>query len=172
MTDFQLRLATAADAQAICDIYNHYVDTSTCTFQIRRDTLPERLRWLAEHDADFPATVCCVDATVVGWASISRWNTRGGWARTGEVSVYIDANWHRRGIGRALYNDLMERAKKLRFHVLLSGICSEQEPSIGIHRAFGFTEVARFREVGYKFDRWLDVIYMQLTLDGPTSKPR
>jgi phosphinothricin acetyltransferase len=78
--------------------------------------------------------------------------------------VYVRHDRHRRGLGRALAQDLIERAKAIGLHTIIGGACTEHEPSIALQRALGFTPVAHFREVGFKFGRWLDVAYLQLLL--------
>jgi phosphinothricin acetyltransferase len=101
---------------------------------------------------------------VVGWASISKFHQRSAYGRTVENSVYVRHDLHRRGIGRALLADLIERAKGAGHHTIMALIDRDQSGSIAIHRDFGFTAVAHLREVGFKFGRWLDVVYMQKML--------
>ena len=126
------------------------------------------MTWLREHGDMHPVVVTESDGEVVGWASLSHFNPRCAYRKTAEVSVYIDHRFHRRGLGRALLSDLIERARALDYHVLIGGVCTEQTASLQLQRSMGFVEVARFKEVGYKFDRWLDVAYLQLMLDEPT----
>ena len=167
MKQFQLRTATEDDAQAISDIYNYYVDCSTCTFDLQHESLPQRMAWLQAHGIRYPVIVCTCDTEVVGWGSLSQWNPRPGYAGTAEVSFYVHHAWQRRGIGRLLLTELIDRADKLGHHVLIGGACTEQIASIKLQEAFGFVQVAYFAEVGFKFERWLDVAYFQLTLDPP-----
>jgi phosphinothricin acetyltransferase len=162
-----IRMATEDDAQAISDIYNHYVEVSTCTFDLERETLDKRIAWLHAHGSSHPVIVCDCNAEIVGWGSLSQWNARPAYSRTAEVSFYVHQSWHRQGIGRLLLTDLIARARALGHRVLIGGACTEQLASIKLQEAFGFTQVASFSNVGYKFDRWLDVAYFQLTLDSP-----
>jgi phosphinothricin acetyltransferase len=157
----KIRLAEESDAEAIRVIYNHYVLKSTCTFDLEIQSIQHRLDWLRAHDDRHPVTVCCLDQDVIGWASITRWHPRPAYAHTAEVSVYIDHRWHRRGIGRSMLVDLIDRAQAIGFHVLIGGVCTEQVASLELHQSLGFVEVARYTEVGRKFDRWLDVAYLQ-----------
>ncbi len=165
MMNLQIRLAAEEDVDAITRIYNHYVDCSTCTFQMRRESTEDRLAWLRAHDAEHPVTVCDHDGNVVAWASLSPWNSRCAYAGTVETSVYVHHDWHRQGLGKKLLVDLIERARNLGYHILIGGACTEQVASIKLQESLGFSQVACFREVGRKFDRWLDVIYLQLALD-------
>lgn len=160
----RIRIATISDLPAIREIYNHYVSTSTCTFQIELDSEAERLVWFRERSNKHPAVIAESEGDIVGWGSLSPWNKRMGYARTVEASVYVRADCHRRGIGKALLLDLLDRAKKLGHHVVIGGACTEQTASIALQENAGFERVAHFREVGFKFGRCLDVIYLQKVL--------
>ncbi len=160
-----IRRAVAADAAAINDIYNHYVRTSTCTYQRDPDTLAGRLEWLSQHaDDEHPATVAEQGGVVVGWGSLTPYHRRWGYRHTVESSVYVRTGLHRSGIGRALLADLLARARSAGHHAVIAGVDGEQAASRALHEAHGFLEVGRLREVGHKFDRWLDVVYLQLAL--------
>jgi phosphinothricin acetyltransferase len=159
-----IRLATEADLPAINAIYNHYVAHSTCTYQLTPETGEGRREWFRAHGPAHPVTVAEVDGEIVGWASLNTYNRREAYDRTVENSIYIRAEAQRRGYGRALLADLIERARQLGHHTILAGISAEQTPSIALHAAFGFEKVAHFRELGYKHGQWLDVIFMQLLL--------
>ena len=100
----------------------------------------------------------------MGWAALSEWKERAAYARSVEASVYVRADRHRRGIGRALLVDLVDRARALGHHVVIGGACTEHPASIALQESVGFEHVAHFREVGFKFDRWLDVVYLQRIL--------
>jgi L-amino acid N-acyltransferase len=162
--DIHIRPATLNDLPAIRDIYNHYVLTSTCTFQLEPDTEAERLAWFQERSPLHPVTVAEVSGEVLGWASLSPWNKRAAYARSVEASVYVRADCQRRGVGRALLGDLVERARALGHHVVIGGACTEHPASISLQERLGFEPVACFREVGHKFGRWLDVAYLQRVL--------
>jgi phosphinothricin acetyltransferase len=166
-----VRPATLADADAIRDIYNHYVLTSTCTFQVEPDTADERRDWLLDRSAAHPVTVADLGGAVVGWAALSPWKSRCAYAHSVEASVYVRHDLHRRGVGRALVLDLMERAKALGHRTIIGGACTEQAASLALQEALGFERVAHFREVGFKFGRWLDVAYMQLFLPPAGTIP-
>lgn len=159
-----VRLAKIDDAAAINDIYNHYVLTSTCTYQEEISTLPERQAWLAEHSPPHPVTVAEENGDVVGWASLSPFRARAAYRWTLENAVYVRHDLHRRGIGSALLADQIERARTLSHHCIIAVIDAEQSASIALHRRFDFHSVAHLREAGFKFNRWLDVVYLQRML--------
>ena len=159
-----IRLATEADLPSINEIYNHYVAHSTCTYQEDPSTLDERRAWFAAHGPHHPVTVYEEDGQVIGWASLSRFHPRSAYRNTVENSVYVRHDLHGRGIGSALLADSIERARELGHRTILALIDADQAASIAVHLKFGFQQVARLRQVGFKFGRWLDVVYLQLLL--------
>ena len=165
MNDVAIRPAEVLDLGAINDIYNHYVICSACTYQTEPETMEARRAWFEGHGERHPVTVA-VDGggRVLGWGSLSAFHKRAAYSRTVENSVYVHPEALRRGIGRALLADQMERAAALGHHTIIAGIDAEQEASVGLHAAMGFERVALLREVGFKFGRWLHVIYMQRML--------
>jgi phosphinothricin acetyltransferase len=162
MGELTIRLAAVGDLGAINDIYNHYVLCSTCTYQTEPETMEGRRTWFAAHGERHPVTVAVDGAGhVLGWGSLSAFHKRAAYSRTVENSVYVHPEAQRRGVGRALLADLIERARAVGHHTIIAGIDAEQAPSVGLHEALGFERVALLREVGFKFERWLHVIYMQ-----------
>ena len=166
-----LRNATAADLPAISAIYNYYVLHSTCTYQLEPETLADRQAWFAAHTPDkYPVIVAELDDStagtrqVVGWGSISRFHARAGYDGTVEASVYIHHDFHRRGLGRLLLVELVARARALGYHALIGGASADQTASIALQESLGFERVGQLKEVGRKFDRWLDVVYLQVLL--------
>jgi phosphinothricin acetyltransferase len=160
----EIREATATDLPSILSIYNHYVQTSTCTYQTEPYRPDELEAWHAEHDAAHPVTVAVDGEDVVGWGALSWFRQRWGYRFTVEDTVYVRADRHRRGIGRALLEDLIERARNLGHRTIVAGISAEQDASIRLHHAVGFASVGQLRDVGHKFDRWLDLTFLQLIL--------
>lgn len=159
-----VRLACAEDLDAINAIYNHYVEHSTCTYQEQPELIEGRREWFARHGAAHPVTVAEVKGRIVGWGALSAYHARSAYRYTVENSVYVDHAFHRRGIGSALLHDLIERARVLGHRAIIAGIDASQAASLGLHVKFGFEQVGHLREVGLKFGRWLDVIYMELRL--------
>jgi phosphinothricin acetyltransferase len=159
-----IRTAGPRDLAAIDDIYNHYVRTSTCTYQYEPTTPAERATWFREHDERHPVTVAVLDGVVVGWGALSWFRTREGYRFTVEDTIYVHHDHHRCGIGRELLLDLLERARALGHRTVVAGTSAEQEGSLALHLAVGFVEVARLRQVGFKFDQWLDVVFLQRML--------
>ena len=162
-----VRLATEADLPAINEIYNYYVPRSTCTYQLEPETDADRAAWFQAHPPDrYPAIVAEDGLTgqVIGWGSLSPFRPRAAYKPTVELSVYIHHQHHRRGLGLRILEDLIERAKQAGYRSLIAGISADQTASIALHQRAGFKQVAYLVEAGYKFDRWLDVVYLQLML--------
>lgn len=164
MDGLSIRPATRDDLSAINDIYNHFVACSTCTYQEEPSTMQEREQWFAAHGAEHPITVAEAGGAVIGWGSLSRFHARSAYRRTVENSVYVAHDRQRQGIGSALLRDLIDRAKSVGHHTIIAGIDTEQSPSVALHLRFGFEQVAHLKQVGFKFGRWLDVVYLQKML--------
>jgi phosphinothricin acetyltransferase len=160
----RIRIATAADLADINDIYNHYVFHSTCTYQETAEPLEARQAWFARHGAGHPVTVAEIGGKVVGWGSLSAYHERSAYRNTVENSVYVHHEFHRRGIGSMILRDLIERSRAIRHRAIIAGIDAEQIASVALHEKFGFEKVGHFKQLGFKFGRWLDVIYMELLL--------
>lgn len=159
-----LRPAALADAEAIRAIYNVEVETSTVTFDLVARTPEAQRRWLAERSGAHAVVVAEVDGTVVGYGSLSPWRDRPAYSTSVEDSVYVHRDHHGQGIGRAILDELVERAQAHGFHAVFARIVGGHEASIGLHAAAGFEVVGHEREVGRKFGRWLDVIVMERLL--------
>jgi L-amino acid N-acyltransferase YncA len=159
-----LRDAIAADLDRINAIYNFYVEHSTCTYQEAPSTTAERQAWFERHGPHHPVIVAEVDGRVVGWGALSPFHARSAYRFTVEDSVYVDDAWRGRGIGRRLLEELVARARAIGYHTIIAGVDASQPGSLALHARHGFERVAHLSEVGFKFGRWLDVIYLQLKL--------
>jgi len=164
MGRLDIRLARQTDLEAIREIYNYYIANSTCTYQVTPETAAERQAWFDHHDDKHPVMVAESDGEIVGWSSLSPFHPRPAYRGTVENSVYVRHGRERQGIGAAMLDDLIERARTLGYHTIIASIDAEQTASVALHARFGFEEVAHLREVGFKFGRLLDVVYMQLML--------
>jgi len=160
----QVRSCVPADAAAIGDIYNHYIEHTTITFEERSlETAQMQARIEAGMRA-YPWLVCCDGGEIVGYAYAGRWRERAAYRHTAESTVYVRESLAGKGYGKALYSALLETLEGQGCHVVLGCIALPGEASVRLHEHFGFSKVAHFSEVGRKFDRWLDVGYWQKTL--------
>ena len=165
-----LRPATEADLVVINNIYNHYVLSSTCTYQEEPESMEARRQWFRHHGEQHPIIVAVAEGKVAGWGSLSAYHARSAYRRTVENSVYVHHEHHRRGIGSMLLAELIQRARQLGHQAIIAGIDAEQAASVAIHTKFGFHKVGHLSQIGYKFNRWLDVIYMELLLNPTETK--
>lgn len=156
-----LRDASTHDLAAINEIYNHFVLHSACTYQEAPTTPEERSKWFGQHDAQHPVVVAELGGLVVGWGSLSSYHARSAYRFTVENSVYVHHQHHKQGIGSAILGELLARSSALGHHAVIAGIDSEQAGSIALHVKLGFQKVGYLRQVGFKFGRWLDVVYME-----------
>jgi L-amino acid N-acyltransferase YncA len=160
-----IRDARPADVSRISEIYNHYVAHTDITFEEEPVSAAE----MAQRVEDVQAQYCWLvypddDDVVAGYAYAGKWKSRSGYRFSVETSVYVDHQRHGRGIGKRLYAALLQRLREAGAHAVIGGVSGENPASAGLHLAFGFAEVARLREVGYKFGRWVDVTYYELLL--------
>lgn len=152
-----LRDAEADDLVSVSTIYNHYVLHSTCTFATDPPDAPYWQAWLESHRAPFAAIVAVRGTEVVGWGSLSQWNSRCAYRYTVEDSVYVRHDCHGRGIGSRLLAELIRIAVEKGHRTILAQIADDQERSKTLHERHGFRLAGVLRAVGYKFGRWLDV---------------
>lgn len=160
-----IRPAEHTDLPAILAIYNDAVLNSTAAYDIEPSTLEQRTAWFEERARQgFPVVVAEVDGAVIGFGGYGKFREKPGYRFTVEHTVYVAPDRRGRGIGRALLAELIGRARAQGMHAMVGGIDSENAGSLRFHLALGFVEVARFREVGHKFGRWLDIIFVELIL--------
>ncbi len=158
--DIAVRAAEPGDAPAITDIYNHYVRTSIITFEEEPVTAVEIARRIAEVQSEpLPWLVADRLGEVAGYAYATRWKNRTAYRFSVEVTVYVASECSGCGIGSLLYSRLLPILQAQHIHAAISGIALPNEASVALHEKFGFRKVAQFQEVGFKFDRWIDVGY-------------
>ncbi len=162
----EVRAATSEDLPAILSIYNDAVLTTTATYDYEPRTLEQRMIWFEDHQrSGLPVFVAVTgQCLVTGWSALNKYHDRPGFRFTTENSVYVHANYRGQGIGGKLLSPLLQKAGDLGLRSVIAGIDAENEASLRLHTRHGFVQVGRFPSVGYKFGRWLDVVYMQYTL--------
>ena len=151
-----VRPATAADLPGAKAIYDHHVRTTVATFDLEPPPLrawEERLAGLGPGDH---LLVAEEEGRVVGYAGAAAYRTRAAYSRTRETAVYVAAGEEGRGIGRALYDDLLSRLLADGVHTVLGVVALPNDASEKLHRACGFSRVGVLPEVGHKFGRWVD----------------
>lgn len=161
-----IRDATEADMPAVTAIYNHAVANTTAIWNEKSVDVANRLAWLADRArAGYPVLVVVEGGDIIGYASFGDWRAFDGYRHTVEHSVYVRADQHGRGIGKAMMLALIERARAIGKHVMVAGIEAGNTGSIALHDKLGFVNAGTLAQVGTKFGGWLDLTFMTLQLD-------
>lgn len=180
MTTPVIRDAVEADLGAITELTNALIPTTTIEYTDTPHTVDGRREWYAARRArGFPVLVAEAGTDgVIGYASYGDFRdavARPGYRGTVEHTVHVAGSWWGGGVGRVLMTELIGRARAQHLHVMVGAIDAENAGSIRFHERLGFVEVARMPQVGQKFGRWLDLVFVQLLLDdapAPPSSPR
>jgi len=159
----QVRPATYDDLPGILEIYNEAVLNTTATYDYEPRTLEQRHQWFEERRRDDYAVFVALDENrrITGWSALNPFHARPGYRFTAENSVYVAAPMRGHGLGKLLLAPLIEAAKARGLHAIIAAIDADNEASIRLHARFGFETVGHFKQTGFKFGRWLDLIYME-----------
>ncbi len=170
MTDRVLvRQARADDLPEISRIYNYAILNTTSTFDTEPKTVEQWQDMLAKQTEAYPLLVAESGGRVAGWGVLRPAVDRSAARFTVENAVYVDPDFQGRGIGSALLSELIERARANGYHAIVAMVVAGNEASERLHRRLGFEQVGLMREIGWKFDRWLDLIVMEKLLEPATS---
>ena len=162
----RLRSYQTEDTQAILDIINYNILNSTALYDYNIRTYEQQKAILEEKiTKHFPVIVAETDGKVVGFGMYSEFRFKEAYKYTVEHSVYVENDHHGKGIGKLLLHELIQLAKKQNLHTMIAVIDAENQSSVDFHEKFGFKTVGIIKESGYKFDRWLDSVFMQLILE-------
>ncbi|MCW3091182.1 MAG: acetyltransferase [Ferruginibacter sp.] len=158
------RHATENDLPAMLEIYNEIILNTTAVWHNDPHSLEMRKEWFAlKSEQGFPVFVAEEeDGSVVGFSTIGPFRPWVGYRFTVENSIYVAADKRGRGVAKLLMPPLINAAKELGLHAIVAGIEGSNEISIKLHQQFGFVEVAHFKEVGFKFNRWMDLKFLEL----------
>ena len=160
-----VRNATINDLQQMLDIYNEIIKNTTAVFQYEPHTLQQRAEWFAQKQKEnYPVFIAEENNIVLGFSTFGQFRNWQAYKHSVENSVYVKADCRGKGIGKLLLQPLIDAAKQMQFHTIIAGIVADNEASIALHKQFGFVEIAHFKEVGYKFDKWLDLKFLQLMI--------
>jgi len=163
-----IRLATEDDLPQMLAIYNDIILNTTAVYDYEPHTLAMRMEWfLTKQKQGFPVFAAEENGMIVGFSTIGPF--RREWTAyrySVENSVYVKNDCRGKGIGKLLLAPLIGAARNLKMHTIIAGIEATNEASIKLHKSFGFEEVAHFKEVGWKFERWLDLKFLQLIIEN------
>ncbi len=160
-----IRHADIGDLPQILDIYNDAILHTTAVYDYEPHTLDMRRQWFEiKQQQGFPVFVAEEDGVIIGFSSIGPFRAWAAYKYSVENSIYVKDGQRGKGTGKLLMEPLIGNARALLYHTILAGIDADNEASIALHKQFGFVEVAHFKEVGFKFGRWLDLKFLQLIL--------
>jgi len=163
----KLRDAREDDLEAILDIYNDVIINTTAVYSEKPHTLQMRLDWYRDRvNNNFPVYVAEAEGKIAGFSSFGHFRAWPCYRYTVEVSVYVEQSFRGKGISKILLSALIGKASLMNIHAIIAGISADNGISIKLHQSFGFKEVANFKEVGYKFGRWLDLKFLELLIDN------
>jgi len=160
-----IRKVCPDDAGSIASIYNHYVENTTITFETESVLVEEMRGRIAEISEKYPYFVYEKSGYVVAYCYASSWKKKAAYNHTVESTVYVDPALRGKGVGELLMNELINELRNRQcFHAIIACITVPNPQSVGLHKKLGFKQVSEFKEVGYKFDKWLDVGDFELLL--------
>lgn len=163
--DIKIRPAVFADIDTILEIVNHQILHSTSNYDYEPHDFETQKLWFEEKQAsNQPVIVAEYENGTIGYGTYGSFRQKTGYRFTVEHSVYVAQEFIGKGIGKQLLAELIRLAKEQEYHVMIGAIDADNEGSITFHEKFGFKVVGTIREVGYKFDHWLDLVFMQLIL--------
>ena len=165
-----IRPAREADLPEILDIYNHVILNTTAVYSYKPHTLEMRKAWYDDKvKCGYPIFIAEDAGRLAGLSTYGPFRVWPAYKYTIENSIYVAADQRGKGVARLLMQPLIDSARRQDYHAIIAGIDSTNEASLRLHRSFGFEEVAHFREVGYKFGRWLDLKFLELLLATPLN---
>lgn len=163
--DIKIRKAKSADVPKILNIINYSILHTTANYNYDIQTLEVQQKWFEDKKANnFPVIVAEVNENVIGFGSYGTFREKIGYQYTVEHSVYVEDEFTGKGIGKLLLSELIQLAKQQGFHVMIGAIDADNKGSIAFHKKFGFVENGIIKEAGFKFGKWLDLLFMQLIL--------
>jgi len=160
-----IRTVKLEDAYEISEICNYYILNSVVTFEETPVAVEKMREKIQSINSKLPWIVYEKDQQVLGYAYASEWKSRCAYKYSVESAVYLKQGEMKKGVGTILYTELIEQLINMDFHAVIGGIALPNEASIALHEKFGFEKVAHFKEVGYKFEKWIDVGYWELMIN-------
>jgi len=161
-----IRSVTIDDTRAISDIYNYYVQNTIITFEVQSVSIDDMQIRIKEVTDSLPWLVLEEQGNIIGFAYANKWRSRSAYRFSVESTIYLAPHAIGRGLGRRLYEALISDLGRHYLHCVISGIALPNPASIALHEKMGFKKVAHFKEVGWKFNRWIDVGYWELIMDS------
>ena len=166
-----IRKVTENDSKEILDIYSYYIENTIATFETETPSLESFARRIKSMSEVYPYFVCTSDDSVIGYAYASRHHERAAYRYDVDVSIYIKNDMCEKGIGTELYSRLFEELSLQNYYNAYALIALPNEKSFALHRKFGFKEIGIHRNTGYKFGKWLDVLWLDKIIKEHPQNP-
>ena len=161
----EIRLAKPSDARSLLDIYAPYVENTAITFEYEVPTIEDFAIRIEKTLEKYPYLVAEEDGVVLGYAYASTYYARAAYDWAVELSVYVSQDARGKGVGSKLYDALEEMLEQMGYIHFLACISLPNEASLALHRKRGYQQVAHFPKIGYKFNRWNDIVWLQKSLE-------
>ena len=161
----EIRLAKPSDARSLLDIYAPYVENTAITFEYEVPTIEDFANRIDKTLEKYPYLVAEEDGVVLGYAYASTYYARAAYDQAVELSVYVSQDARGKGVGSKLYDALEDLLDQMGYVHFLACISLPNEASLALHRKRGYQQVAHFPKIGYKFNRWYDIVWLQKSLD-------
>ena len=161
----EIRLAKPSDARSLLDIYAPYVENTAITFEYEVPTIEDFAIRIEKTLEKYPYLVAEEDGVVLGYAYASTYYARAAYDWAVELSVYVSQDARGKGVGSKLYDALEDLLDQMGYVHFLACISLPNEASLTLHRKRGYQQVAHFPKIGYKFNRWHDIVWLQKSLD-------
>jgi len=159
-----IREVTLSDANAVCEIYNEYLAKTIITFEETPVTVEEMMTRIVTITKNYPWLVYEENGNVVGYIYACKWKERSAYRYSVELGIYINSKYVGKGIGSKLMKEILNLLRSKSIHSVIYGVSLPNEASIALCEKFGFEKIGEFKEVGFKFDKWIDVGYWELKL--------
>ena len=159
-----IRNVLNSDIPQVVEILNHYVRNDSCTFQINTYSISEISEKIAEITKVYPYIVMEEGNEVIGFAYASRWREKNAYDKSAETTIYLNPKHKYRGLGKILYQELIEQLREKNFRLLVACLTLPNPSSVRLHESLGFEKVGEFKDAGYKFIRWYNVGFWQKVL--------
>ena len=164
MSDYRVRAATAADAEAICRIYNQGIEDRVATLETEQRTPAERAAWLAAKSPRHPVIVAEDDGHIIGWGSLNQFNPRDAYRHVVDFSIYVERAYRGRGAGKVMLTRLIELAREHGYHKMVLSAFPSNSGGMALYERMGFRTVGVYKEQGMLDGRWVDTIVMEKLL--------
>ena len=164
MSDYRVRAATAADAEAICRIYNQGIEDRVATLETEQRTPEERAAWLTAKGPRHPVIVAEDDGHIIGWGSLNQFNPRDAYRHVVDFSIYVERAYRGRGAGKVMLTRLIELAREHGYHKMVLSAFPSNSGGMALYERMGFRTVGVYKEQGMLDGRWVDTIIMEKLL--------